>query len=631
MMQVRPSVLDGADPRPRLRVGAVPHPAGGASFRVWAPRRGRVEVVIESGPAAGRAFPLETAGDGWHEGLVREAVPGTLYRYRLDGAGPFPDPASRRQPQGVHGPSQIVDPRAFRWTDQAWRGPSLAGAVIYELHVGTFSPEGTFEGVAKRLEALRDVGITVIELMPIAEFPGRRGWGYDGVDWFAPTRNYGAPDDLRRLVDRAHALGMAVILDVVYNHFGPDGAWWREYAEEWFSKAHRTDWGEALNFDGPGAEGVREHVTANAAMWIDEYHIDGLRLDATQDIQDDSPDPILAELTRVARAAAAGRRVLVFAENEPQVSRIARAVERGGMGLDGLWNDDFHHAARVAATGRAEAYFTDYRGTPQELISTTKWGYLFQGQRYAWQEKNRGEPAFDLEAPAFVTYLENHDQVANTSGGKRLQQLTSPGRHRALTAFWLLGPGTPLLFQGQEWSASAPWHYFCDHEPNLAPLVRDGRADFLRQFPSAAIFPDPGADDVFAQCRLDWAERERNTAALAFHRDLLRLRREDRTFRAQRRDRIHGAVLAAEAFALRWLGESSAEDRLLLVNLGGDLAVPAIPEPLVAPPEGARWRLAWSSEDPAYGGSGTPPVDSEEGWRIPGHAAVLLVPGVDRG
>ncbi|HEY7716393.1 MAG TPA: malto-oligosyltrehalose trehalohydrolase [Candidatus Binatia bacterium] len=619
----------------RLAVGAEVQTSGGVHFRVWAPRRKRVEVVVEAGVAGGSGettllYELEPESAGYFSGIVRDAAVGTLYRYRLDGGAAYPDPASRFQPAGPHGPSQVVDP-AFRWTDKAWCGLRLEGQVIYELHVGTFTREGTWDGAARQLSELAAMGITALEIMPVADFAGRFGWGYDGVDLFAPTRLYGTPDDFRRFVDRAHAAGLGVILDVVYNHIGPDGACLTEYSDDYFTDRYENEWGKAINFDGDRSGPVREFFIANAGYWIDEFHIDGLRLDATQQIFDASRVHVLVEITRRVRDAARGRATLVIAENEPQDVKLVRPVEQGGYGMDALWNDDFHHTALVAMTGRNEAYFTDHLGTPQEILSAVKWGYLYQGQRYAWQKKRRGTPAFGIPPAAFVNYIENHDQVANSGFGARVHALTSPGRYRALTALMLLVPGTPMLFQGQEFAASKPFLFFADHEPELAAAVQKGRAEFLTQFRSLATpeaqrrLAAPDDPATFERCKLDFSERELHAEVYALHCDLLRLRRQDTTFRSQRRGALDGAVLSQEALVLRYFAEDGA-DRLLLVNLGRDLHLDAAPEPLLAPPEGQRWDTLWSSEDPRYGGSGTPPLETDDGWRIPGHAAVALMP-----
>jgi maltooligosyltrehalose trehalohydrolase len=386
-----------------------------------------------------------------------------------------------------------------------------------------------------------------------------------------------------------------------------------------------------VNFDGEDAGPVREFVVENAAYWVSEFHLDGLRLDATQSMFDASERHVLAELSARVREAAGARRVLLVAENEPQETKTVRSPDEGGYGLDLLWNDDLHHSAYVAATGRREAYYSDHRGSAQELVSAAKHGYLFQGQRYAWQRQRRGTSTRGLPRHAFVGYLENHDQVANSVSGARFHQLTSPGRHRALTALLLLGPWTPMLFQGQEFGSSRPFLYFADQPAALAPAVRKGRAEFLRQFPSIAgrdmadRLADPGARETFEGCRLVPAERDADSPLARLHRDLLALRRADPVIAAQGADGLDGAVLAEEAFCLRWL-EPRGRDRLLLVNLGPQLDRPSMAEPLVAPPDVRGWRVLWSSEDPRYGGAGTPELDDADGIRIAAHAALLLAP-----
>lgn len=580
---------------------------------------------------SGDAVELSREAGGYFYGLAPDAAAGSLYRFRLDGGEAFPDPASRFQPLGPHGPSEVVDPSRFRWTDSAWRGIAIEGQVIYEMHIGTFTREGTWEAARRELPELAAAGITAVEVMPVADFPGRFGWGYDGVGLFAPVAIYGDPDDFRRFVNDAHAAGIAVLLDVVYNHVGPDGNYLRQFAEDYFTGRYQCEWGEALNYDGENSGPVREWVAANSAYWIDEYRIDGLRLDATQQIFDASPENIMTVLACAARRAARGRGIVIVAENEAQESRLARPTAEGGYGLDGLWNDDFHHSTRVAVTGRNEAYYTDYHGKPQELISTAKVGFLFQGQRYTWQAKRRGTPTRGLRPAQFVNYIENHDQIANSALGVRLHELTGLGRYRAISALLLLAPGTPLIFQGQEFAASAPFHFFADHKPELRAVTQEGRIQFLSQFRSLArpemrpFHRDPGDAAAFEECKLDFSERRTHAAIYNLYRDLLRLRREDPVFHAQRPGGLDGAVLGSEAFVLRFFG-GNGDDRLLLVNLGLDLRLDPAPEPLLAPPEGRIWGLLWSSESPRYGGTGTPPVDGPEGIRLPGHTAVVMYP-----
>jgi maltooligosyltrehalose trehalohydrolase len=620
--------------RRKFPIGAEVQPSGGVHFRVYAPLRERVAVVFEHSHGEhdlDREFVLEREEHGYHSALIAAAKGGMRYRLRLDElAGLYADPVSRFQPDGCQGPSQIIDPGRFQWQDDEWNGVRIPGQILYELHVGTFTQEGTWQAAAKKLPHLLELGVSVVEVMPVAEFPGRFGWGYDGVFLFAPTRLYGTPDDFRHFVNAAHGIGLGVILDVVYNHFGPADNYLHLFAENFGSDRHTTDWGAAINFDGPDAGPIREFFISNAGYWIDEYHLDGLRLDAVQAIVDDSPDHILAALTRQARKSAGGRQVIITAENELQQSRMLHSPNVGGFGLDGGWNDDFHHAARVAMTGLNDAYYADYQGTPQEVISAIKWGYLFQGQWNARQKKFRGQPTWGIPAHNFIAFLQNHDQVANSLNGRRMQQNTSPGRYRAMTTLLLLAPATPLLFMGQEFASSKPFLFFADHEEELARLIRDGRVASLHQFrclrsPEMKLFfADPGAVETFETCKLDWAEKEAHAQEYALHRDLIRLRRSDPVFSAQDANHLHGTVLAAEAFALRFVGPH-ADDRLIIVNLGRDLFWTTSSYPLLAPPFGADWKLLLSTGDPKYGGPGVAALDTRE-WHVPGHAALVLAP-----
>ena len=607
-------------PQRRLSAGVELVGPSTADVRVWAPACRRVEFVIDGGAG----YDLTRGDGGGFEGMVPGVSAGTRYWFRLDGSRLRPDPVSRYQPDGPHGPSAIVDAAAFTWTDQAWRGVRQSGQVVYELHVGTFTPEGTWAAAERQLEALVDLGITTVEMMPVADFAGRFGWGYDGVNLYAPTRLYGRPDDLRSFVNRAHALGIAVILDVVYNHLGPDGNYLGEFSPNYFTDRYTNDWGQAINFEDGGPE--RAYFVENAGYWIDEFHFDGLRFDATQDIKDASAEHVLAAMSRRAREAAAGRPIFLVAENEPQEAKLVGTAAEGGYGLDALWNDDYHHTAVVALTGRREAYYSDYLGSMQELVSCAKYGFLYQGQWYSWQKKRRGTPAWALTADRFVSYIENHDQVANSAFGRRLHQLTSPGRYRALTALTLLGPATPLLFQGQEFASTAPFLFFADHREELREAIRDGRREFLSQFKSVAdpevaeALPSPVDEATFQRCKLDLNERRTHTAAYALHRDLLRIRSTHRPIVDHWR--VDGAVLAGAALAIRYFG--GEEHLLLLLNLGPDLDCSPAPEPLLAPPGAEGWSMIWSSESMTYGGSGTPPLWCDSAWRIPGEAAVLL-------
>jgi maltooligosyltrehalose trehalohydrolase len=611
--------------------------AAGTRFRVLAPGRERVEVVVEDGRAT-RTFRLEPEGA---TGVWRADAPdvgaGALYRYRLAGEDDLlPDPTSRFQPQGVAGPSEVVDP-TFAWTDAAFGGIGPRGRVVYELHVGTFTPEGTWEAARARLPELGRLGVTVIELMPVGAFAGERGWGYDGVFWFAPLHVYGRPDELRRFVDDAHQLGVGVILDVVFNHMGTIGNVLPRFSRD-YAGTKPNAWGSALNFDEGRARPARTLVTENVTAWIDEYHLDGFRFDATQSILDASTPHILTEAVAVARAAAGRKSLYLVGENEPQDSRLARAPADGGAGLDALWNDDFHHAALVALTGHREGYFTDYRGTARELAACVRHGFLFQGQRYHWQRAARGRSTRGLAPQAFVTFLENHDQLANYGLGARLSSRAAPGRLRALTALMLLAPSTPMLFQGQEWGATARFAYFAAHEREQASVVKAGRAEFLQQFrrygssDARDRFPDPAAPETFEACRLDWTERDApvHARALALHRDLLELRREDPTVRREGTDgvTIDAAALSDHALVVRYFGlrQDGSEDRLLVVNLGVDVEPSSISEPLVAPPHGTVWLTHWSTDDPRYGGEGVRDTTPDRALFLPGDAAVFLVP-----
>jgi maltooligosyltrehalose trehalohydrolase len=614
-------------PSPSL-LGAI-RARGESLFRVWAPQARAVEVVFEDTPE--QTLMLQRESDGYFSGAT--SAPVSLYKYRIDGTGPWPDPCSRFQPQGVHGPSQIVDPAAFTWSDANWRGAKLSSQILYEMHIGTFTPQGTFDAALAKLPYLRELGITMLEVMPVAECPGRWNWGYDGVQLFAPYHVYGDHEGLKRFVDRAHALGLAVILDVVYNHLGPDGNYLKSFSPHYFSTRHQTEWGEALNLDDEHAQGTRDFILGNASYWVEEFHLDGLRLDATQSIFDDSKPHILEELARAARVAAEPRSIVVISENEPQHAQQLLPAERGGYGLDAMWNDDFHHAAKVALTGTRDGYFGDYTGRAQEFVSCVRRGFLYQGQWYPWQQKPRGQAAPGLPACSSIVFLQNHDQVGNTFLGDRVHANSAPGRYRALMALTLLGPQTPMLFMGQEFAASTRFMFFADHHEELAALVHQGRREFLSQFRAYAdeaaqqLVPAPHDEATFVGSKLDWSEAEHNAEALTFHRDLIQLRACDPVIVQQDGSKIDGATLSEQAFVLRWF-DAEHGDRLLVVNLDRELPLTPPSEPLLAPTHGANWQLLWSSEDPRYGGHGvtTPVADDGHGdWRLPAQSAVLLV------
>lgn len=616
--------------RRRFAVGAEWTGRGG-HFRVWAPKRRAVSVVPSPLGPERREEALTAEGDGYFSGLLTDLQPGDTYAFRLDGEIElFPDPASRCQPKGPHGPSRLVDPGRYEWHDAGFQEQRDA-RVIYELHVGAFTREGTYRAAAERLPDLAELGVTMIELLPINDFPGDFGWGYDGVNQWAPAHMYGSPDDLRYFVDTAHGLGLAVILDVVYNHFGPDGNYLAQFSSSYFTEKYQCEWGEAINFDGEGSGPVREFFCENARYWMEEFHFDGLRIDATQQMFDDSERHIVADVVSAARTGGErlGKRIFIVAENEPQEGKLVR-----DFGFDALWNDDFHHSATVTLTGQHPAYYSDYRGTPQELISALKWGYLFQGQHYYWQEHRRGTPVLDLNALHFVSYLQNHDQIANSITGARMHELTSPGELRAMTALMLLAPPTPLLFMGQEFDAPSPFLFFADHGPELAAKALQQRVEFLNQFPATrlpaarAAILNPSERATFERCRLDWSARERNAHIVRLYRDLLALRRDDPAIRQRSAQQMHGSVLAERALALRFFCD--AGDRLLVVNFGGERELKPVAEPLLACPSGQDWQLLWCSEEPSYGGQGYGPPWADGRFMLPSRAAMLFAPGASQ-
>jgi maltooligosyltrehalose trehalohydrolase len=604
-------------------------------FRVWAPKAQRLDLVLEKDVAkdSGQTFhELQAEPDGYFSGSANAAA-GARYRFRVNNSENFyPDPASRFQPDGPHGPSCIIDPYEFRWTDSHWPSIALKGQVIYEMHIGTFTKEGTWHAAAGQLDELARIGITVIEMMPVADFPGSFGWGYDGVNLFAPTHLYGAPDDLRSFVDRAHSLGLGVILDVVYNHFGPDGNYLGVFSDDYLVRGKEHDWGDMVNFDGANSEPVREFFITNGRYWIEEFHFDGFRFDALHAVSDRSTEYIIGAVGRAARKAAGRRSIILIAENDRQEARMVRPGSEGGDDLDGMWNDDFHHSAVVALSGRKEAYFGDYRGSPQELTSAAKYGFLYQGQALSWQKALRGSPTFDIPPDAFVCFIENHDQIANTGPGERVRFQTPPGRYRAMTALLLLGPWTPLLFQGEEFGASAPFIFFADiGDASVRDAIRKGRAEWLAPFLSVtqeeALKTLPAPDDprVFARCKLDFSQREKNRQLYDLHIDLLKLRREDSRFREQIPEGVDGAVLGSASFVLRYFSNKS-DDRLLLVNFGKRQVLHPVSEPLLAPPLRHRWEMLWTSESSRYGGAVTAVTATKEQWSLPGEATVVLRP-----
>jgi maltooligosyltrehalose trehalohydrolase len=512
--------------------GAVPID-GGTRFRVWATAARDLHLHVRgtSGPSTHQ--PVRSP-DGMWEIDVPDVGVGARYAYSLDrGSEPRPDPASRFQPDGVHAWSEVIDPRRFQWTDDAWRGLDPATLVIYELHVGTFGSHGTFTEVAARLDYLRSLGVTAIELMPVADFPGRRNWGYDGVALFAPSRAYGHPDELRALVDRAHQTGLGVIMDVVYNHLGPEGAYLPQFSPEFLTAKHATPWGDAVNLDDTGCDRVRHLLIENALHWVHEYHADGLRLDATHALIDTSDRPFVAELTRLVHEARTPR-PLVFAEDHRNLADMVMEPSRGGWNLDGVWADDLHHVIRSAVAGDTHGYYVDYTGTAHELADTLRRGWLFVGQHSRHEEGPRGTDPSQVEMRRSIICVQNHDQIGNRALGDRLHHAVDSASWRAAVVLLLVAPMTPLLFMGQEWAASTPFLFFTDFEPELGRKVVEGRRREFRDFPefasasAAERIPDPQAEQTFEASRLRWSElgAPRHSASLELHRALLALRAE---------------------------------------------------------------------------------------------------------
>jgi len=558
-----------------------------AGPRVWAPEAGRVELLVEGE----QPRPLARGGDGWWYSPPGAEIlpPGTRYGFSVDGGTPRPDPRSGSQPDGVDGWSAVVDHGAFVWTDGDWRGLPLPGAVLYELHVGTFTPEGTFDAAIGRLPHLRRLGVDAVELLPVVEFPGDRGWGYDGVDLFAPHHTYGGPEGLKRLVDACHGAGLGVVLDVVYNHLGPTGNHLREFAP-YFSSTHETGWGPAVNFDGAHSEGVRRFVVDNALMWLRDYHADGLRLDAVHAYVDDSATHILEELAVEVDALAAHVRKPLFlvAESDRNDPRLVRSRDAGGYGLDGVWADDWHHALHAALTGERTGYYEDY-GTIERLAKALRRAWVYDGTWSGHRQRRHGRPADGVGGSRFVVCTQNHDQTGNRAQGERLAALVPPARLRIAAALLFTSPFVPLLFQGEEWGASSPFQYFTDHrDPELARAVSEGRRREFAAFGwEPASVPDPQDETTFVRSRLAWAEAADGDHAvlLDWYRSLAALRREWPELTDPRLERVD-VRFDEEA---RWLVVTHGSV-LVAVNLGAAtiLPVPGGIDVLLASPADVR-------------------------------------------
>ena len=594
----------------QMPFGAECREDGSVRFRLWAPKAATVEVQLAAGKSVASRTTLERLGEGWFELVSDEAGPGSSYKYLIDGKTAVPDPASRFQPSDVHGGSQVVDPREFEWSDSAWHGRPWEDAVIYELHVGTFTPEGTFHAIESRLDYLADLGVTAVELMPVADFPGSRNWGYDGVLLYAPDGCYGRPDDLKRLIDAAHAKDLMIFLDVVYNHFGPEGNYLRAYAPQFFTDRHPTPWGEGINFDGPCSRAVREFFIHNALYWLEEYHFDGLRLDAVHAIRDDSAPDILTELAERIRAHfGSDRYVHLVLENDDNAAHYLQSDRRSKL-YDAQWNDDFHHALQVLLTGESDGYYVDYAERPLEHLGRCMAeGFDYQGQPSLYrQNQPRGEPSRDLPPTAFVSFLQNHDQAGNRAFGERILELAEGPALRAATAVLCLAPAVPLLFMGEEFGASTPFLFFSDFEPELAKAVTAGRRnEFARfaRFQDARVreaIPDPSLPETFQGSRLDW--NSLNTAEsqewLKFYRDLLRVRREKIVPLLRERGGVAARYsIDGSVLSVQWqLGQAKLT---LLANLSdeaagsgsGRLGRPAYSFGEVSAGSMSAWSVAW--------------------------------------
>ena len=556
------------------RSHAMPHGAQwvahiGTRFRLWAPAHAHVVLAID-----GREpLAMEPLDGGWHERVVRDAEPGTLYRFRLPDGLAVPDPASRFQPGDVHGPSEVIDPTAHRWSDGHWAGRPWHETVLYELHIGTFTPEGTFRAAIGKLDHLVALGVNAVEVMPVGDFPGRRNWGYDGVLPYAPDSAYGRPEDFKAFVEAAHGRGVSVILDVVYNHFGPDGNYLSLYAPGFFTERHHTPWGVAVNYDGPHSAPVRDFAIHNALYWIEEYHLDGLRLDAVHAIIDETQPHLLHELAVRARHATLNRPLHLILENEENAaSRLLRSDDGHAERYTAQWNDDVHHVLHVAASGEGVSYYADYLGDTDKLGRALAQGFAFQGEVMHFRGSPRGEPSGELPPTAFVSFIQNHDQIGNRAFGDRLDAFSPPEAVAAVSAVYLLLPQVPMLFMGEEWGAASPFPFFCDFSGDTAEAVRNGRREefkhvsAFRDEAARHLIPDPTAEGTFLSAKLDWAAlaAPRHAAALERTRRLLAVRRDRVTPLVDRMGSHAGAyaIMGREAVTVVWTTEDGRVLRL---------------------------------------------------------------------
>jgi maltooligosyltrehalose trehalohydrolase len=614
-----------------LRFGARPQGDAGTEFRVWAPRAESLAVrLVGEEP---RTVALEAAGGGVFEALVPDVGAGADYFYLLDGERERPDPVSRSQPSGVHGPSRVVEPGGFVWTDSGWQGLALKDYVVYELHVGTFTPEGTFDAVTRKLAHLKSLGVTAVELMPVAEFPGGRNWGYDGAHLYAPQSTYGGPEGLKRLVDACHREGLAFVLDVVYNHLGPEGNYAGEYMPL-FSETHKSPWGAGLNFDGEGAEGVRRYFVENALYWLTEYHVDALRLDAVHAIEDTSARHLLEELAAEfhAQAAALGRPAFLIAESDLNDVRVLKPAPEGGYGIDAQWSDDFHHSLHALLTKTDRGYFGDF-GRVGDLARAVSEGFVYCGQHSEFRGRCHGTPSGERPGEQFVVCIQNHDQIANGYWGDRLSRLVGPAQHRLAAAILLCGaPNVPMLFMGEEWGERAPFLYFTSHtDQELGRAVRQGRMEEYDSFvrgegeteSTIGGFSDPQSEITFVRSKVDWESLSKSPHAemLAFYRDLLSARRAHAALSNCDKTRTRVEFDEERGWLAVERGDESGSRALLACNLSGEARAVRLPR--------GAWRLALWSHEARYGGDPAQPApperiaDDETEIRLAGWGAAL--------
>ena len=583
----------------RQRLGATYLGSGRCHFLVWAPTAERVELQIVS--SGDRCVPLERVGRGYHRAVVDNVEPGILYRFRLNGQKERPDPASRYQPEGVHGPSQVVDLSTFPWNDGHWSGLKLEDYVVYELHVGTFTAEGTFDAIVPRLDELKLLGVTALELMPVAQFPGNRNWGYDGVYPFAVQSSYGGPEGLMRLVDACHQRDMAVVMDVVYNHLGPEGNYLADFGP-YFTDAYRMPWGAAVNFDGPQSDNVVRFFVENAFYWIDDFHIDALRLDAIHGIVDRNAQPFLALLTGAVQefAKRTGRKVYVIGESDLNDSRFLLPRESHGYGLDAQWNDDFHHAVHTLLTGERTGCYQDF-GRMEDLVKAFSEGYVYSGQFSEYRQRRHGNCSREIPAHKFIVFAQNHDQIGNRMLGERLTALGSFEALKLCAGLVVLSPFVPLLFMGEEYGETAPFQYFTSHsDPDLIQAVRKGRKEEFAAFGWQQEPPDPQDESTFAHSKLnhDLAKREPHRDLRDFYQELIRLRRSLPALSVLSKENADVKGFEKEKILLvtRW---SSNSQVFMAFNLSD------ADTPLTAPMPRGRWEKCLDSSDQRWGGRGS--------------------------